>query len=132
MALTAEEAGADVLTIANTLVGMAIDIENLVPRLGNKVGGLSGPAIRPIIVRMIWEASRVVKIPIIGVGGITCAEDAIEMFLAGASAVQVGSANFSQPYIMLDIIQGIKEYLIRKNYRSIQDIIGLLIKNNLN
>jgi len=132
MALTAEEAGADVLTIANTLVGMAIDIENLVPRLGNKVGGLSGPAIRPIIVRMIWEASRVVKIPMIGVGGITCAEDAIEMFLAGASAVQVGSANFSQPYIMLDIIQGIKEYLIRKNYRSIQDIIGLLIKNNLN
>jgi dihydroorotate dehydrogenase (NAD+) catalytic subunit len=81
---------------------------------------------------MIWEASRVVKIPMIGVGGITCAEDAIKMFLAGASAVQVGSANFSQPYIMLDIIQGIKEYLIRKNYRSIQDIIGLLIKNNLN
>lgn len=127
MALTAEEAGADIVTIANTLLGMAIDIEKQVPRLGNKVGGLSGPAIRPIIVRMIWEAAKVVKIPIIGVGGITCAEEAIEMLLAGASAVQVGSANFSNPYVMLEVIQGLKKYLVRKNYKSIQDIIGLLV-----
>jgi len=126
MALTAEEAGADIITIANTLLGMAIDIERQVPRLGNKVGGLSGPAIRSIIVRMIWETSQKVRVPIIGVGGITCAQDALEMFLAGASAVQVGCANFSNPFVMLEVIQGIEEYLIRKGYSSIQDIIGLI------
>ncbi len=126
MALAAEQAGADIITIANTLVGMAIDIENQKPGLGNKVGGLSGPAIRPIVVRMIWETSKVVKIPIIGVGGITCAEDALEMFLAGASAIQIGSANFSNPLIMFDAIEGIKEYLIRKNYSSIKDIVGIV------
>lgn len=125
MARTAEQAGADMVTIANTLLGMAIDIENQIPRLGNKIGGLSGPAIRPVIVRMIWEVSKVVKIPIIGVGGITCAENAIEMFLAGASAVQVGSANFSQPYIMLNIIKDIQKYLVKKKYKSIRDVIGL-------
>jgi len=126
MALAAEQAGADIITIANTLVGMAIDIENQKSRLGNKVGGLSGPAIRPIVVRMIWETSKVVKIPIIGVGGITCAEDALEMFLAGASAIQIGSANFSSPLVMFDVIEGIKEYLRRKNYSSIKDIVGIL------
>jgi len=126
MALEAEKAGADIITIANTLMGMAIDVEKQVPRLGNRMGGLSGPAIRPIVVRMIWETAQVVNVPIIGVGGICCAEDAIEMFLAGASAVQVGSANFSNPYVMLEIIKEIKEYLIRKNYSSIQDIIGLI------
>ena len=126
MALAAEQAGADIITIANTLVGMAIDIENQKSRLGNKVGGLPGPAIRPIVVRMIWETSKVVKIPIIGVGGITCTEDALEMFLAGASAIQIGSANFSSPLVMFDVIEGIKEYLIRKNYSSIKDIVGLV------
>lgn len=126
MALTAEEAGSNIVTIANTLVGMAIDIEKQIPRLGNKIGGLSGPAIRPIVVRMIWEAKKKLKVPIIGVGGVTSADDAIELFLAGATAVQVGSANFSNPYIMFDIIQGIKRYLSRKGYNSIQDIIGIL------
>lgn len=126
MALAAEQAGADILTIANTLVGMAVDIEKQQPRLGNRIGGLSGPAIRPIVVRMIWETRKEVKIPIIGVGGITCAEDAIEMFLAGADAIQIGSANFNNPYIMLEVIQGIEKYLVRKNYKSIQDIIGLV------
>ncbi|MHC2994606.1 MAG: dihydroorotate dehydrogenase [Candidatus Atribacteria bacterium] len=126
MALIAKSAGAEILTIANTLMGMAIDIEKLIPKLGNKIGGLSGPAIRPIVVRMIWEIAQVIDIPIIGVGGVCCAEDAIEMFLAGASAVQVGSANFSNPYIMLEIITGIKRYLKERKYDSIQDIIGLV------
>lgn len=126
MALTAQKAGADIITIANTLVGMSVDTEYQKPRLGNKVGGLSGPAIRPIVVRMIWETSKVVTIPIIGVGGIACAHDAIEMFLVGASAVQVGCANFSNPYIMLEVIRGIEDYLNRKNYKSIKDIIGLI------
>jgi len=125
MALEAEKAGADIITIANTLLGMAIDVEKQVPRLGNYMGGLSGPAIRPIVIRMIWETAQVVNIPIIGVGGVCCAEDAIEMFLAGASAVQVGSANFSNPYIILEIITGIKRYLKERKYNSIQDIIGL-------
>ena len=125
MALEAEKAGADIITIANTLLGMAIDVEKQVSRLGNYIGGLSGPAIRPIVIRMIWETARVVNIPIIGVGGVCCAEDAIEMFLAGASAVQVGSANFNNPYIMLEIITGIKRYLKERKYNSIQDIIGL-------
>jgi len=126
MAQAAEQAGADIITIANTLVGMAIDIEKQKPRLGNKVGGLSGPAIRPIVVRMVWETSKVVKIPIIGVGGITCTEDALEILLAGASAVQIGAANFSNPLIMLDIINGIGDYLARKKCSSLRDIIGVV------
>lgn len=126
MALIAKSAGAEILTIANTLMGMAIDVDKQIPRLGNKIGGLSGPAIRPIVVRMIWEIAQVINIPIIGVGGICCAEDAIEMFLAGASAVQVGSANFVNPYIMLEIITGIERYLKERKYNSIQDIIGLV------
>jgi len=126
MALTAKKAGAQIITVANTLMGMAIDVDKQVFRLGNTMGGLSGPAIRPIVVRMIWEIAQSVDIPIIGVGGVCCAEDAIEMFLAGASAVQVGSASFSNPYIMLEIITGIKRYLKEKKYNSIQDIIGLV------
>lgn len=126
MARAAEQAGADIITIANTLVGMAIDVEKQKSRLGNRVGGLSGPAIRPIAVRMVWETSKVVKIPIIGVGGITCAEDALEMLLAGASAVQVGAANFSNPLVMLDIIEGIRDYLARKKCSSLRDIIGVV------
>jgi len=126
MALAAEKAGTDIINIANTLMGMAIDIDKQIPRLGNNIGGLSGPAIRPIVVRMIWESAQIVNIPIIGVGGVCCAKDAIEMFLAGASAIQVGSANFSNPYVMLEIISGVKRYLKEKKYNSIKDIIGLV------
>ncbi len=126
IAKAAEQAGADIITIANTLIGMAIDVEKQKPRLGNSVGGLSGPAIRPIIVRMVWETSKVVQIPIIGVGGITCAEDALEMLLAGASAIQIGAANFSNPLVMHEIIDGIRRYLIRKKYDSISEIIGMV------
>jgi dihydroorotate dehydrogenase (NAD+) catalytic subunit len=128
MALAAKNAGAEIITVANTLMGMAIDVDKQVFRLGNIVGGLSGPAIRPIIVRMIWEIAQSVDIPIIGAGGVRCAEDAIEMILAGASAVQIGSANFFDPYIMLKVIEGIEKYLIKKKYNSIQDIIGLMKK----
>ncbi|MGB6608026.1 MAG: HisA/HisF-related TIM barrel protein, partial [Atribacterota bacterium] len=126
MALTAKNAGAQIITVANTLMGMAIDVDKQVFRLGNTMGGLSGPAIRPIIVRMIWEIAQSVDIPIIGVGGIHCVENAIEMFLAGASAVQIGSANFFNPYLMLEVIEGIEKYLIKKKYSSVQDIIGLI------
>ncbi len=126
MALAAKNAGAQIITVANTLMGMAIDVDKQVFRLGNIMGGLSGPAIRPIIVRMIWEIAQSVDIPIIGVGGIYCVENAIEMFLAGASAVQIGSANFFNPYLMLEVIEGIEKYLIKKKYSSIQDIIGLM------
>ncbi len=126
MASSVQNAGAEIITISNTFMGMAIDVDRQLPRLGNKIGGLSGPAIRPIVVRMIWEIAQVIDIPIIGVGGVCCAEDAIEMFLAGASAVQVGSASFSNPYIMLEIITGIKRYLKEKKYNSIQDIVGLV------
>jgi len=126
MALIAKNAGADILTIANTLMGMAIDIDKHIPKLGNKIGGLSGPAIRPIVVRMIWEVAQSVDIPIIGVGGIYSAEDAIEMILAGASAVQIGSANFINPYVMLEAIEGIRQYLINKRYNSIKEIVGLV------
>ena len=126
MALTAKKAGAQIITVANTLMGMAIDVDKQVFRLGNTMGGLSGPAIRPIVVRMIWEIAQSVDIPIIGVGGVCCAEDAIEMFLAGASTVQIGSANFFNPYVMLEVIEGIEKYLIKKKYHSIQDIIGLM------
>ncbi len=128
MALTAKNAGAQIITVANTLMGMAIDVDKQVFRLGNTMGGLSGPAIRPIIVRMIWEIAQSVDIPIIGVGGVYCAENAIEMLLAGASAVQIGSANFFNPYVMLEVIEGIEKYLIKKKYNSIQDISGL-VKN---
>jgi len=126
MALSVQNAGAEIITIANTFMGMAIDVDKQSSRLGNNIGGLSGPAIRPIVVRMIWEIAQVIDIPIIGVGGVCCAEDAIEMFLVGASAVQVGSASFSNPYIMLEIITGIKRYLKEKKYNSIQDIVGLV------
>jgi len=126
MALVAKNAGADILTIANTFMGMAIDIDKHIPKLGNKIGGLSGPAIRPIVVRIIWEVAQSVDIPIIGVGGVCCAKNAIEMFLAGASAVQIGSANFINPYVMLEIISEVKRYLKEKKYNSIKDIIGLV------
>jgi len=126
MALSVQSAGAEIITIANTFMGMAIDVDKQLPRLGNNIGGLSGPAIRPIVVRMIWEIAQVIDIPIIGVGGVCCIEDAIEMFLVGASAVQVGSANFSNPYVMLEIITGIKKYLKEKKYNSIKEITGLV------
>jgi len=122
IAKEAERAGADAISLINTLLGMSIDIETRKPRLANKTGGLSGPAIKPIAVRMVWQAAQTVKIPVIGIGGIMTGADAIEFFLAGASAVQVGTANFVDTQAPVRIIEEIKAYLKAhkiKHYKSI-------------
>lgn len=125
-ALAAEEAGADALCLINTLLGMAIDAETRRPRLSNVVGGLSGPAIRPVAVKMTWDAHRAVKIPIIGTGGICRAEDAIEFLLAGATAVSVGSMSFRQPDAAMQVLEGIEDYLTRHEMASVTDLIGAM------
>jgi dihydroorotate dehydrogenase (NAD+) catalytic subunit len=124
IAKAAENAGADAISLINTLVGMAIDVETMKSKIGAGTGGLSGPAIKPIAVRMVHEVSKVVKIPVIGVGGIMTGEDAIEFFLAGASAVQVGTANFVDMEASIKVIEGIKSYLEARNLKSHEDIIG--------
>lgn len=124
IAKAVEAAGADGLSLINTVLGMAIDPETWHPRLANVVGGLSGPAIRPIAVRMVWEAARAVKIPVVGMGGILTARDAVEFFLAGAHAVAVGTANFLNPRAALDVLDGIEEYLERKRLTGIAEIVG--------
>jgi len=126
IARAAEGAGADSLSLINTLLGMAINAETRKPVLSTITGGLSGPAVKPIALRMVWQVSQVVKIPIIGLGGIMNAIDAIEFFLAGASAIQVGTANFIDPLAAMKIIDGIDEYLNRHKISSINDIIGCL------
>ena len=125
MAKTAEDAGADAISLINTLMGMAIDINTFKPILGNITGGLSGPAIKPVALRMVYEARSVVKIPIIGMGGISNATDAIEFFLAGAEAVAIGTQNFVNPKITMEIQDDLKKYLNEKKFSSINDIIGL-------
>lgn len=127
MSRVAEEAGADAISLINTITGMAIDIKTKRPKLANITGGLSGPAIRPIAVRMVWEASRSVRIPIIGMGGIMNHEDAIEFILAGATAVAVGTANFVNPLVTMDIISGITEFLKENGIRSVKEMIGGVI-----
>jgi len=124
IARAAEEAGADAVSLINTILGMAIDIDTWRPMLANNVGGLSGPAIKPIALRMVWQVARGVKIPVIGIGGITTPEDAIEFLMAGASAVQVGTANFINPKATEEIIQGISGYLQAKKLNSVQELIG--------
>jgi dihydroorotate dehydrogenase (NAD+) catalytic subunit len=130
IAIACEEAGADVLNVANTILGMAIDIHSRKPKIGNIMGGVSGPAIRPIIVRLIYQVHQVTKLPIIGCGGVMTGEDAIEMILAGATAVQVGTANFIQPTAMTDILEGIKSYMIMYQITNINELVGKVeIKN---
>jgi dihydroorotate dehydrogenase (NAD+) catalytic subunit len=124
MARAAEEAGADAVSLINTVLGMAVDIETWKPKLANVTGGLSGPAIKPIAVRMVWEVSRSVKIPVIGIGGIMNAEDAVEFMLAGATAVEVGTANFLKPAATVEIVRGIVIYLEKRGINNIKDIIG--------
>lgn len=123
-AIAAEESGSDALSLINTLRGMAIDIETRRPKLANITGGLSGPAIKPIALRMVWEASQSVRIPVIGIGGIINAQDAIEFMLAGATAIQVGTGNFINPMATIEIIHGIRSYSEGKNIDNIRDIIG--------
>ena len=117
-------AGADAVSLVNTFLAMAIDVETRRPKLSNIVGGLSGPAIRPIAVRMVYECRQVVKIPIIGMGGIADARDAIEFIVAGASAVQVGTANFVDPFIWPKLLDGIRDYMQRHKIERISDLVG--------
>ena len=121
-----EEAGADALSCINTLLGLAIDVERRVPRLAFGTGGLSGPAIRPVALRMAWQAARAVRIPVIGIGGITSAEDALEFLIAGCRAVQVGTANFVDPGIYARILAGFEAYLQRHRVESIGEVVGSL------
>ena len=124
-AKAAEDAGSDMVSLINTIPAMAIDIETFRPKIANVTGGFSGPAIKPIAVRMVYEAAHAVRIPVIGMGGITTGEDAIEFFLAGAKAVAVGTAIFADPMAPVKVIRGINDYLDRKGFKSINDIIGL-------
>ncbi len=124
MARAAEAAGADALSLINTITGMKIDIHKRTFALANKTGGMSGPAIKPVAVRMVYQTAGAVKIPIIGMGGISNAEDAIEFLLAGASAVSVGAANFVNPYATEEIIQGIRDYMKQYNITDVKELVG--------
>jgi dihydroorotate dehydrogenase (NAD+) catalytic subunit len=126
IAAAAEEAGADAVSLINTLTGMAIDVKTRTPVLGNITGGLSGPAIKPIGLRMVWQAAQAVRIPVVGIGGIMTAEDALEYLIAGASAVQVGSALFVDPRACLRIVDGIQSYLKAQGIPHISSLIGSL------
>ena len=130
IARAVEGQGADSISLVNTFVGMAIDAETRKPLLSTITGGLSGPAIKPIALRMVWQVSGAVKIPVIGMGGIMNTADAIEFLLAGASAVQIGTALFTDPFIPLQIIKGLNEYLEKHNFNQIQDLIGSLETDN--
>ncbi len=125
LAMTAEQAGADALSLINTLTGMAIDIRRRRPLLANITGGLSGPAVKPVALRAVWQVYKAVKLPLIGMGGISCWQDAVEFMLAGASAVAVGTANFSNPMITMEIIDGMEKYLHDAGFASANEIIGL-------
>ena len=126
IASAAEDAGADALSLINTLLGMAIDIHTRKPKLANTTGGLSGPSVRPIAVRMVWQVAQTVNIPVIGIGGIMTAEDALEFIIAGAKAVQIGTANFINPLVTLEIISGIRDFMIRNDICDINDLVGTL------
>lgn len=128
IAKAVEDSGADSVSLINTLLGMAIDVERQKPVLSTITGGLSGPAVRPVAVRMVWQVAKAVKIPVIGLGGIASGRDAMEFILAGASAVQVGTANFIYPNITLKIINYIKEYCARHNVKDITELIGAVNK----
>lgn len=126
----AEEEGADSVSLINTLLGMAVDIKNRKPSLSTITGGLSGPAIKPVALRMVWQVAGAVKIPVIGIGGIMTPSDAIEFILAGASAIQVGTASFIDPMASILILEGIREYLAEGKFTDIRDITGLLHMNS--
>ncbi len=126
-ARAAEEAGADALSCINTLLGLSIDVETRRPRLGFGTGGLSGPAIRPVAVRMAFQAARAVKIPIIGVGGIASASDALEFLLAGCRAVQIGTANFVDPHVSARVLEGLRDYLARHALDDVNAVVGTLV-----
>lgn len=126
MAKAAEAAGADALSLINTITGMKIDIHRRTFALANKTGGLSGPAIKPVAVRMVYQTAQAVQIPIIGMGGIATAEDAIEFILAGATAIAVGAMNFVNPYATIEIVEGIEEYMKQYNIEDVNSLIGMV------
>ena len=125
-AKAAEDAGTDILSLINTVAGMAVDVQTRKPRLANVVGGLSGPAIKPIALRMVWQVVQVSNVPVIGLGGIVSLEDALEFLIVGAKAIQVGTANFINPKVTLEIISGLEDYLGKLGLKDINEIIGTL------
>ncbi len=126
IAKAVEDSGADSISLVNTLIGMAIDLKSRKPKLANVIGGLSGPAIKPVALRMVYQVAKAVSIPVIGIGGIETAEDAMEFMLAGASAVQIGTANFINPRASEDVVQGIHQYVMDNKLSSIRELIGAL------
>jgi len=126
----AEEEGADSVSLINTLLGMAMDVNTMKPSLSTITGGLSGPAIKPVALSMVWQVAKAVKIPVIGIGGIMTASDAIEFILAGATAVQVGTASFIDPVAPVKILEGIESYLVRKGLSDIRDITGIINRDS--
>jgi dihydroorotate dehydrogenase (NAD+) catalytic subunit len=126
IARAVEDAGADAVSLVNTLLGMAIDAETRRPKLARVVGGLSGPAIKPVALRMVWQVARAIAVPVIGVGGIMTGEDAVEFLLAGASAVQVGTANFVDPTSTMRVLDGLTEYCVRHDVERVSDLVGAL------
>ncbi len=126
IAKAAEAGGADALSLINTLTGMKIDINRKTFALANKTGGVSGPAVKPIAVRMVYQTAKAVNIPIIGMGGIACAEDAIEFLLAGASAVSVGTANFHNPAVTMEVVDGIEAYMKKNGFEHVKDMVGIV------
>lgn len=126
VAKAVEDGGADSVSLINTLIGMAIDLPSRKPVLANVIGGLSGPAIKPVALRMVYQVAQAVSIPVIGIGGIENAEDALEFILAGATAVQIGTANFINPRASEDVVQGISDYVVDEKLRSIRELIGAL------
>jgi len=126
IAKAVEDGGADAVSLINTLLGMAVNSETRKPILSTVTGGLSGPAVKPVALRMVWQVAKAVKIPVIGLGGIMSAADAVEFMLAGATAIQVGTANFIDPQISIKIMQGIEDYLVRHKMSSVKDLIGAL------
>jgi dihydroorotate dehydrogenase (NAD+) catalytic subunit len=127
IALAVEEAGADAISLINTLKGMAIDIDQRKPCLGDIVGGLSGPAIKPVALYMVFEAARVVHIPVIGCGGIACAEDALEFIMAGATAVQIGTASLTNPQLGLNVLEGIESFMGQNGVQNLAELIGIAL-----
>jgi len=125
IALAAEGAGADAISLINTLLGMAIDVRRRKPVLGNVMGGLSGPAVKPVALRMVWQVAQVVKVPIIGMGGITNTQDALEFIMAGASAIAIGTANFINPKVTMEVIAGLEEYCRINGIEDIKELIGI-------
>jgi dihydroorotate dehydrogenase (NAD+) catalytic subunit len=123
-ARVAEEEGADAVSLINTLLGMAIDINELKPSLSTITGGLSGPAVKPVALRMVWQVAKEIKIPVIGLGGIMNAEDAVEFLLAGATAIQIGTASFIDPLTSLNVVKGIEKFLEKKGFNDVRDIVG--------